>query len=79
MEDRIKTKYMTFVKVGQKPKTSEWYIVNNESGHILGLIHWWGAWRQYIVETNECMFNNSCLNTISEFLTKLNNEQKVRV
>lgn len=76
MEDRIRTKYMTFVKVGQKPKTSEWHIVNNESGFVLGSIHWWGAWRQYIVETNECMFNNRCLDTISQFLTRLNNEQR---
>jgi len=76
MEDMIRTKYMTFRKVGQKPKTSEWHIVNNESGFVLGRISWYGAWRQYVVDTNECTFNNSCLDTISKFLTQLNQEQK---
>ena len=76
---KVRTEYMTFVKVGQKPKTSEWHIVNNQSGYVLGSIHWYGAWRQYVVETYECTFNNKCLDTISEFLTKLNNEQSKRV
>ena len=74
MEDRIRTKYMTFVKVGQKPKTSEWHIVNNISGFVLGRISWYSAWRQYVVDFAEATFNNSCLDTISEFLTKLNQE-----
>ena len=76
MEDRIRTKYMTFVKVGQKPKTSEWHVVNNESGYVLGRIRWWGAWRQYVYETADAMYNNGCLDTISQFLTQLNNEQR---
>jgi len=76
LEDRIRTKYMTFVKVGQKPKTSEWHIVNNESGFVLGRISWYGTWRQYVVDTSEATFNNGCLDTISQFLTKLNNEQR---
>jgi len=77
MEDRV-TKYMTFVKVGQTPKTSKWHIINNESGFVLGFIHWYGAWRQYVVETNECLFNVGCLDTISQFLAELNDEQKAR-
>ena len=76
MEDRIKTKYMTFVKVGQKPKTSEWHVINNSSGFVLGSIQWYGAWRQYVIFTNECTFNNNCLDDISQFLTRLNNEQR---
>jgi len=76
MEDNIRTKYMTFIKVGQKPKTSVWNIENNESGFVLGTISWYGAWRQYVVDTKECVFNKGCLDTISEFLTKLNNEQR---
>ena len=76
MEDKIRTKYMTFVKVGQKPKTSEWHIVNNESGYVLGSIAWYGAWRQYVVDTAEATFNNGCLDTISQFLTRLNDEQR---
>ena len=75
-EDRIRTKYMTFVKVGQKPKTSKWNIVNNESGYVLGRISWYGAWRQYVVDTCEVTFNNGCLNEISSFLTMLNMRQK---
>lgn len=76
MEERVRTKYMTFVKVGQKPKTSEWHVINNNSGFVLGSIHWYRTWRQYVIETNECVFNNSCLNEISGFLTKLNDELK---
>ncbi len=76
MEDRIRTKYMTFVKVGQKPKTSEWHIFNNESGFVLGRISWYGSWRQYVVDMAEVTFNNGCLDTISQFLTQLNNNQR---
>lgn len=78
MEDKIHTKYMTFIKVEQKPKTFVWHIQNNESGYILGRISWYGAWRQYVVDMSEAIFNNGCLDTISEFLTKLNKEQRIK-
>ena len=67
---------MTFVKVGMKPNTSVWEIRNNESGFVLGEISWYSGWRQYVVDTKEAVFNNGCLDTISQFLTKLNTEQK---
>ena len=74
MEDRIRTKYMTFVKVMQK-KTSRWHVINNESEYILGSIFWHWPWRQYVYSSNGALYNNGCLDTISQFLTSLNNER----
>ena len=72
-----KTKYMTFQLVARKPKTTVWNVINNKSGFLLGGIEWYGPWRQYVLGTyGECIFNNSCLDDISKFLTELNNKQK---
>lgn len=75
-QDRV-TKYMTFQLVARKTKTTVWLVVNNKSGSLLGGIEWYSHWRQYIFETyDHRVFNNSCLNDISQFLTELNTNQR---
>ncbi len=77
MVANVHTKYMTFELIEQKPKTTVWQVKNNQSGFLLGVISWYGAWRQYIYEPiSGTLFNNGCLDTISKFLTDLNNEQR---
>ena len=68
---------MTFKLAEQKPKTQIWHIVNNTSGFLLGIISWYGAWRQYVFSPEEgSTFNDDCLETIQTFLTALNNEHR---
>ncbi len=72
-----RTKYMTFELVDRKPKTTEWDVVNNESGALLGTVAWYGPWRQYVFEViDQPIFNNGCLVELTDFLTELNTQQK---
>ena len=44
---------------------------------LLGVIKWFGAWRQYCFFPKEnTLYNNECLKDIKEFLEKLNKEKK---
>ena len=70
------TKYMTFVLVERKPKTTVWDILNRKSGFPLGRIAWYGPWRQYVCSlVEDAVFNNGCLRDIAEFLDKLNRKR----
>ena len=72
-----RTKYMTFELVDRKPKTTEWDVVNNKSGALLGTVAWYGPWRQYVFEAiDQPIFNNGCLVELTDFLTDLNTQQK---
>lgn len=58
-------------------KTRRWVIENKKSGAELGVIAWYGAWRQYTVDFTEgCTFSAGCLKDIQEFLTKANADHK---
>lgn len=79
MVDWRKSKYLEFrpIAVPMQGRTKRWGVVSKSSGDVLGLIEWYGAWRQYIIEPREgCVFNNGCLNDISAFLTEANAEHK---
>lgn len=69
MEKKV-TKYMTFQTVGNSAST--WVVTNNKSGFELGRIEWYSSWRQYVYVPTSCsVFNNTCLDDISRFLTEL--------
>lgn len=69
-------KYIFFELIGQKPKTQSWAVVNKNSDKELGVIEWYYAWRQYIFQPVEgSIYNNGCLNTIIEFINRLNKEK----
>ena len=81
MPKEIKTKYMTFRLSGNKPKTTMWDVVNNDSQLRLGFIEWYSSWRQYVFMptiTFETTYNNGCLQTIADFLTELNQKQRTK-
>lgn len=73
-------KYILFELIGQKPKTQSWAVVNKSSDNELGVIEWYYAWRQYVFyPMSDTLYNNGCLETITEFLTKLNKEKSIKV
>lgn len=74
------SKYLEFKPIAVQPerRTKRWGVVSKSSGDVLGLVEWYGAWRQYIFEPREgCVFNNGCLNDISAFLTEMNAEHRL--
>ena len=67
-------KYIKFVKVEQKPKTSVWECKNNRSGDVLGKVGWYGPWRQYCYFPEpyiEAVYSVGCLDDIEQFIKRL--------
>lgn len=49
--------------------------VRNKEGVTLGIIKFWGSWRQYTFHPqSETVFNNGCLNEIVAKIEELNTE-----
>lgn len=71
-----KTKWLQFLIVDRKPKTLVLHVVNTND-QFLGKIGWYGAWRQYVYESEDgIIYNNRCLQDIADVLTHLNDEHK---
>ena len=55
---------------------------NNKSGlaHLLGIICWDGAWRQYIfMPCPDTRWSSSCLQGITDFIKKINKEHREKL
>ena len=75
----VRAKYIIFEKLIEYiGKTEKWIVLNKKSGEPLGIIQWYGAWWQYVFEPEDVplVFNNGCLDTISQFLTEMNKKQR---
>lgn len=71
-----KTKWLRFFIVDKKPKTVVINVMNTNC-QFLGKIGWYGAWRQYVYESEDgIIYNNGCLQDIADVLTSLNDAQK---
>jgi len=67
----MESKYIKFVKVGQRPKTAIWQVKNKKSDFTLGVIEWYPPWRQYTFTPDlDTIFNDSCLIDIAQFMTE---------
>lgn len=65
-------KYLEFKLVGHKPRTEIWHVLSKRHGNRLGVIQWYAPWRQYCFYPEaDCVFNNRCLQKITEFLEHL--------
>lgn len=70
------TKWLRFILTDRKPKTVILHVLNT-SEQFLGIIGWYGPWRQYTYQpAPETTFNNGCLQDIADVLTHLNTEHK---
>lgn len=65
-------KYIYFLKVADKPKTSVWHCRSQSSNALLGEVKWYGPWRQYCFfpEANT-VFNVTCHEDINNFIGQL--------
>ena len=69
--------YMRGQIVEKKPKTNVWEITSTHHGNVLGVVKWYGSWRQYcFFPESNCLFNHACLFEVFSFLIKLNDEHK---
>ena len=76
MELYRKTKWLRFVVYERKPKTLVLHVINTKDMY-LGEISWRSQWRQYVYHSTEyAIYNNGCLDDISQVLTDLNKEHR---
>ncbi len=49
-------------------------IFNNKSGGQLGILSYYRPWRQFVLSSQpECVFNDSCLRNVLDFMERINN------
>ncbi len=72
-ELKLKYKFIGFYET----VPGKWICYNNKSNAQLGYITLYEPWNQYVIEFNQdAVFNNQCLNDISNFLTQINKKAK---
>lgn len=68
------TQYLFFNLIESLPKTNIYEVVSRSQNARLGLIKWYGPWRQYIFYPEaETLFNKGCLIDIIEFIKEIKN------
>ncbi len=71
-EMKLRYEFIHFDQVPTKGITSRWLVRNNRSNDDLGVVAWYGAWRQYCFEPSDpSVYSAGCLNDISHFIGQL--------
>ena len=71
------SEFIEFKLIDEKPKTSVFDIINIKSGLRLGIIKWYGPWRQYcFFPYEETIFNMDCMQYIIDFIKELMEKRK---
>jgi len=81
MIEVFETEYMVFRLIERKSKTGVWEAINKHGGYKLGLLKWYGHWRQYCFFPeldDETVFSASCLRDIVTFIDKITLERKLK-
>jgi len=66
------SKYLEFKELESKPKTKVIEVISKIHGDRLGIIKWFGRWRQYaFFPWKETIFNVECLNDIQSYIRGL--------
>ena len=69
-----KKKYIKFEVIQEKAKTKVYAVTNINTGLLLGTIHWYGAWRQYVLAPScslDTIWNTGCLQDVIDFINEL--------
>ena len=73
-------KYIHFVKIQDKSKTSVWSCQNNQGYAELGKVKWYSAWRQYCYFPKvQAVYSAGCFADIIDFVNQLNKEKRLTV
>lgn len=75
---RTKYKFLLFEKADKQPtRTQVWECKNAKSGNVLGLVKWYGPWRQYCYfPVVQAVYSDGCLNDITHFIGQLKGERR---
>jgi hypothetical protein len=57
-------------------KTQRWEIRSKSDGSVLGIIKWFGPWRQYCFVKDDLVFSAGCFRDNASFLEDLNRKHK---
>lgn len=69
------SKYLMFRLLEQKPKTKVIEVISKLHEQRLGIVKWYGAWRQYaFFPENKTLFNVNCLEDIINYIKSYVNE-----
>jgi len=69
--------YIQFRELFSKGKTKYFECINNKSSNRLGIIKWYGPWRQYCFFPEPgTIFSKGCLFDIYNFIEELMNDRK---
>ena len=69
-----KYKFITIKQMDDEvfEKRPVYRIFNNRDKHLLGLISYYFPWKEYVFSSQEdCVFNNSCLRDVLDFIEKV--------
>ena len=70
-------KYIYFEETEKKTKTSIYGCLSKKNGGPLGVVKWYGPWRQYCFFPDSLtIFNKGCMEDINDFITQLMDERK---
>ena len=70
-------KYMHAELTEERPKTQVWQIKSKSDGSKLGVVKWFGPWRQYCFFVMDVsVFSAGCFRDIASFLEDLNRKHK---
>jgi len=76
-ETPAETRYLKFKLVEQKEKTQVWEILSKTHDYRLGIIKWYGSWRQYCFFPEPgTVFNTDCMEDIQDFIVDLKTERE---
>jgi len=76
---KTKYEYISFEQVSDTGKTTIWQCRNNNLGNHLGIIKWYGPWRQYCYfPTNQGIYSRGCMDDINGFMNQLMEARKVK-
>lgn len=77
---KLKVTWISFVETGDTGKTKIFRVENNEHGFNLGTIKWYGPFRQYsFFPADNCVFEKTCLQDITNFIKELMEARKKNV
>ena len=72
-------KHIHMEVVEEKPKTTIWVVMHNDSNDDLGEIKWYPQWRQYCFFPNyDTLYSKGCLEDIADFIDQLMQARKAK-
>ena len=70
--------YISLLEKPNKGKTRVFSCINNRHGDELGIVKWYGAWRQYCYfPTADAVYSRGCLRDIQSFIDYLTTGRKM--